>query len=154
MAKYLELKVPPLMLMVVIGFLMIIGSGLLPDVDIYDWVRVPLFVLVLSAGAIFCFMGVREFRKCKTTVDPRYPEKASMLVDSGIYKVSRNPMYVGFALLLVSIVIFLASPVLLLGVWVFVAYMNRFQIVPEETILTTTFGEQYTGYRQQVRRWL
>ncbi len=133
---------------------MIVASGYLPKVSIHPWIRVASSAVTLMAGMYFCFSGVLEFRRHKTTVDPRYPDNVSKFVDSGIYTLSRNPMYVGFALILISIVFFLSSPVLLLGVIAFVMYMNRFQIEPEEVHLSEAFGERYEAYKQKVRRWL
>ena len=105
-------------------------------------------------GSYFCVSGVIEFRRHKTTVDPRYPDNVTELVDTGIYRISRNPMYVGFALLLLSIALFLRSPILISGMVVFVAYMNRYQIIHEESYLSKAFGPKYDEYKHKVRRWL
>ena len=98
--------------------------------------------------------GVVSFRQAQTIVNPLKPETASALVRSGIYQYSRNPMYVGFALLLLAWACYLASPVALFGLLGFVLYMNRFQISPEERALATLYGSEYQVYQTQVRRWL
>jgi protein-S-isoprenylcysteine O-methyltransferase Ste14 len=98
--------------------------------------------------------GFVAFRHAKTTVNPLSPANSSSLVTSGIYRFTRNPMYVGLALVLLAWALFLSSPWSLLGPLVFVLYINRFQIVPEERILSGIFGEAYSAYRTKVRRWL
>ncbi|MDR6576679.1 protein-S-isoprenylcysteine O-methyltransferase Ste14 [Pseudomonas extremaustralis] len=82
------------------------------------------------------------------------PQQASALVEAGIYRYSRNPMYLGFAIILAAWALVLASPLTLLGVVAFVLYMNRFQITPEEWALEALFGESFARYRARVRRWL
>lgn len=150
----LDLKIPPLFLVVTIGILMVFASDYLPRVEVVNWISFLTALAVVVAGVIFCICGVWQFRKNKTTVDPRYPANTSHLVDSGIYSLSRNPMYVGFSLFLLSIVLLLRSPVLILGVLIFIMYMNRFQIASEEIFLSKSFGERYELYKQRVRRWL
>ena len=98
--------------------------------------------------------GFYEFQKAKTTFNPMTPDAASSVVTSGIYHVSRNPMYVGFLLLLTTWAIFLSHPLPFLFLPVFVTYMNRFQISPEERALSAKFGEEYDAYKRSVRRWL
>jgi protein-S-isoprenylcysteine O-methyltransferase Ste14 len=111
-------------------------------------------VLVALAGAAVCGLGVLAFRRARTTVNPLAPETASALVATGIYRHSRNPMYVGFALLLLGWALFLGSLVALLAVPAFVLWMNRLQIAPEEAALEQRFGDEFRRYRHSVRRWL
>ena len=73
---------------------------------------------------------------------------------AGIYRVSRNPMYLGFAILLLAWAVFLASPWMLLGVPAFMMFISRFQIQPEERALESLFGEEFRDYKARVRRWL
>jgi len=95
-----------------------------------------------------------SFQKAKTTFNPLKPDAASSLVASGIYRVSRNPMYVGFLLVLTGWAMWLSHPLPFLFLPIFVGYMNRFQISPEERVLSAKFGEEYDTYKQSVRRWL
>ncbi len=81
------------------------------------------------------------------------PESTSSLVTSGIYKCTRNPMYVGLLFVLVAWAVFLSSAWLLVGPLIFVLYMNRFQIAPEERMLSQMFGTTYSTYKGTVRRW-
>lgn len=152
--KNLELKIPPLLLVVLCAVLMLLASRVLPGIALSPVVQWGVSVPVLVLALYFLLFGVLEFRRHKTTVDPRFPQKVSALVDSGVYAVSRNPMYVGFALLLVALVVLLASPWLASVVLLFVWYMNRFQIEPEERVLSALFGDGYVQYQSRVRRWV
>ncbi|NER62664.1 isoprenylcysteine carboxylmethyltransferase family protein [Pseudomonas sp. MAFF212427] len=98
--------------------------------------------------------GVLSFRRARTTVNPLKPETASALVRSGVYRYTRNPMYLGFATVLVAWAILLAWPPALLGVLGFVVYMNLFQIGPEERALARRFGGEFAQYCNGVRRWV
>jgi protein-S-isoprenylcysteine O-methyltransferase Ste14 len=82
------------------------------------------------------------------------PEIASSLVTSGAYRFTRNPMYLGLCLLLVAWALFLSSLLAFVGPLLFILYMNRFQIAPEETALSTIFGEEFANYKAKVRRWI
>lgn len=82
------------------------------------------------------------------------PGKASALVTGSVYRLSRNPMYVGLALLLAAWAVYLSMLWPFLGPVLFVLYMNRFQIGPEERVMRGKFGEDYAAYAARVRRWL
>jgi protein-S-isoprenylcysteine O-methyltransferase Ste14 len=73
---------------------------------------------------------------------------------SGIYRISRNPMYLGFFLLLTGLAIFLSNVIAIVILPLFILYMNRFQIEPEERVLTYLFGQEFVDYKLRVRRWL
>lgn len=105
-------------------------------------------------GITAAFMGVAEFRRARTTVDPTDPGKSSALVTHGIYRLTRNPMYLGFLLLLLAWCVELANLLALAGPVAFQLYMNRFQIEPEERMLEERFGADYVDYRRRVRRWV
>ena len=150
----LELKIPPVALAVIVALTMWGASLVSPAI------RLP-FAARAIAAAVFALMGsgislagVAAFRRAKTTVNPTMPGSASTLVRSGIYRVSRNPMYLGFLLILLGWAAFLASPVALILVGSFVIYMNAFQIRAEERALTAIFGNQFAEYTADVRRWL
>ena len=116
----------------------------------------PLFAasVVALIGVAFDIAGIVSFHRAKTTVNPLRPEKATSLVSSGVYRLTRNPMYVGMLLLLMAWAIYLNSPWALLGPLAFVLYMNRFQIGPEEQALEALFGDDFLDYKRRVRRWL
>jgi protein-S-isoprenylcysteine O-methyltransferase Ste14 len=150
----LELKIPPVILMLGVGFLMWLASLILPGIQLPDYLRLTCAVALSIAGVFFAVTGVYAFKQTQTTLDPTTPTNASSLVTVGVYKRTRNPMYVGLFFFLLSWGMFLSniySLVLSLG---FVLYMNRFQIRPEEKALTTIFGAAFIDYKQRVRRWL
>jgi protein-S-isoprenylcysteine O-methyltransferase Ste14 len=105
-------------------------------------------------GVATAIQGVIEFRRARTTVDPRDPRKSTAIVTSGIYRFTRNPMYLGFLLVLVSWSVYLSNLCAAVGPVLFILYMNRFQIEPEERILSARFGEVYDAYKAAARRWL
>ena len=119
----------------------------------------PLLVTVLTAGTLILGLiipiaGSIAFRKVKTTINPLKPEQASTLVKTGVFHYSRNPMYLGLSLVLTAWAISLSSLAALLLVPVFMLYIDRFQIQPEERALAAKFGDEFDAYRQSVRRWL
>jgi protein-S-isoprenylcysteine O-methyltransferase Ste14 len=116
--------------------------------------KLPVAIVLAVAGGLVALAGVVAFRRHRTTVNPFTPEQSSSLVDGGIYRFSRNPMYLGFLLALVGWWTYLANWVAALLLPVFVAYMNRFQIQPEERALTERFGGEFLAYCKKVRRWL
>lgn len=148
-------RIPPPLVAALFGLLMWLAARHLPgalELPI-EW-RTSLALVVLLAGIAICLAGVLSFRRARTTVNPLKPETASALVSSGVYKYTRNPMYLGFATVLTAWSIFLAWPPALLGVLGFVIYMNLFQIGPEERALASLFGRAFTQYCSRVRRWL
>ena len=117
-------------------------------------VRVGAALVLVGVGACFDVAGLLAFRKAKTTVNPLAPNRSTAVVSTGVYRITRNPMYLGMALILLGLALYLASPWALLGPLVFAAFITRFQIQPEERALTARFGAAYTAYCTQVRRWL
>lgn len=150
----LENRIPPPLVASLFGMLMWLAALQLPSGPALtiEW-RIGVGLAVLLVGATVCLAGVLSFHRARTTVNPLKPETASALVSSGIYRYTRNPMYLGFATVLVAGSIFLAWPALL-GVLGFVLYMNRFQIAPEERALTKLFGDDFAQYCNRVRRWI
>jgi protein-S-isoprenylcysteine O-methyltransferase Ste14 len=117
-------------------------------------VRLWAAVAFALAGIGFSIAGVASFKRAKTTVNPTKPQLTSSLVTSGVYSVTRNPMYVGLLLVLIAFAIFLSSAWAFLGPAAYFLYIARFQIAPEERALATLFGAEYAGYLTRVRRWL
>lgn len=150
----LELKVPPPVLVALCMLLMWGVSRLFPGLDWTIPGSVALAGLLAVAGVLIAVAGVMNFRQAKTTASPTAPERSTVLVRSGIYRSSRNPMYLGLALVLAAWAVWLQSPMAFLVLPGFVLYINRFQIRPEERLLREKFGSEYTRYCQAVRRWL
>lgn len=150
----LELRIPPVVLVLLIGAAMSGLTRLFPQADVaIPGRRVWIAVFVALALAI-TIAGVAAFRRHETTVDPRTPEQATTLVSGGIYRLSRNPMYLGFLLLLAGWAFYVSNWAAALLLPVFVIYMNRFQIRPEERALQARFGAEFEKYTAAVRRWL
>lgn len=150
----LELKVPPLLLALVLAVAMWLSVTRLPSLAmILPW-RQGLAIAVAGVGLLFVLAGGYAFRKVETTVNPTKPAAASSVVVTGVYRISRNPMYVGALLALTGWAVFLSHPLPFLFLPVFVAYMNRFQISPEERALSAKFGAEYETYKHAVRRWI
>lgn len=117
----------------------------------HGWV-VSLFVCIL--GLTIIGISGMQFRQASTTVNPLTPDKTNTLVVTGIYAYSRNPMYVGFFLFLVSVEILIANFVALIFLPLFIVVINRLQIQPEEKALERMFGDEYRQYLKDVRRWI
>jgi protein-S-isoprenylcysteine O-methyltransferase Ste14 len=116
--------------------------------------RTLFSVSVVVAGAVIGVLGIASFIRAKTTINPMKPDLSSSLVVSGIYRFTRNPMYLAFLLGLLGWAIFLSNALAFFLLPAFIVYMNRFQIEPEEKALARLFGEQFVAYRSRVRRWL
>jgi protein-S-isoprenylcysteine O-methyltransferase Ste14 len=150
----LRLKIPPLALAVFAATLMWLASWTAPAFDFIFPAKSVFGVGLALIGAITCVAGVVAFRRAKTTVNPMKPDSASSLVVSGIYRYTRNPMYLGILLILLGWAAFLSNWLALLVPPAFVLYMNRFQISPEERVLASLFAHDYAEYCAKVRRWL
>ncbi|GGW54589.1 methyltransferase family protein [Alishewanella tabrizica] len=150
----LELKVPPIIQMVITASLMWILAVLLPTMSIAFFASALVALVLASIGVAVAILGVQAFLAADTTIDPRIPNQSSSLVTKGVYSISRNPMYVGFLLMLVGWGVFLFNIVSFLLLPLFVMYMNRFQITPEERYMRKKFGQEYSQYAAAVRRWV
>ena len=150
----LRLKIPPVaqgITAVILFWLLDRYAPLFQVKFIYQNIAASAFA---GLGAIAALSGVFTFIKLNTTVDPRCLEKANELVIMGIYKYSRNPMYLGLLLVITGVAVYFGA---LSGIFViplFVVFINKYQIVPEEEALEEKFGESFIHYAQKVRRWL
>ena len=151
---FLELKIPP----VIVGAVVFALQWLIAE-------TVSSLALTIPMGrffAVFCVMlgfcialyGVISFRLASTTVNPHTPHKTSALVCSGLYSRTRNPMYLGMALVLSGWAFYLENPLGFGCIPLFIAYMNAFQIVPEERHLRERFPDEFESYRAKTRRWI
>ncbi|MCB9771659.1 MAG: isoprenylcysteine carboxylmethyltransferase family protein [Candidatus Omnitrophica bacterium] len=150
----LVLKIPPIVLVGFTATLMWLVSLAAPSFPLSIPAKNLCMGVLVSTGAIISGLGVASFRRAKTTVNPMKPESSCVLVDSGIYGLTRNPMYLGFCLGLLGWAVFLSNFFAFLLLPAFMLYMNRFQIEPEEKILAATFGQPFIDYKTKVRRWL
>lgn len=150
----LELKIPPLLLWGLFGAAIFTLGRFLPTLNL-TLSNLPLISLsLMMLGIGIMFAGVFEFRMAKTTMDPRTPNKTSRIVNTGIYRLTRNPMYLGMLVALAGLSLWHVNLMGFLFVLTFYTYITRFQIKPEERILLNHFGDEYAAYMAQVRRWL
>ena len=150
----LELKIPPVAMVFFVAFLMWVGAVYVPGLNVqirFQSIAIGVFGIL---GVISCSLGILEFKRAKTTVNPTKPETSSSLVTSGIYKYTRNPMYLGFLLILAGWEAAIGGILSFLLLPGFVLYLNRFQIKPEERALVAIFGNEFTNYCAEVRRWI
>lgn len=153
LAAALEHKVPPPLIGALCALLMWLICGMPPLTGKPPLLLVPALALVVL-GLMVEAAGVLSFRRARTTVNPFAPERTVNIVSSGIYRLSRNPMYLGMVCILTGWAVWLWQVQAVLGMVLFVAWITRFQIIPEEQVLTQKFGTEYRQYRQRVRRWV
>jgi protein-S-isoprenylcysteine O-methyltransferase Ste14 len=151
----LELKILPDIVLLFTAAVMWVAARFSPPL-----VNLPLSARVVAA-VIFCIAGLAivqaaglEFRRLNTSTDPLRPGTSSALATSGIYRVTRNPMYLGMTIVLLGWGLFLMNLVSLALVSFFIFYINSFQIPPEERVLADRFGDAYLAYKKKVGRWL
>ena len=146
----LELKIPPPLVALCIALAMWLTSRIVRPIDVPHLLRIGAALAFLVVGIGFDVAGLVSFMRARTTVNPLRPAATSALVVSGVYRLTRNPMYLGLLLVLVA----WANGVAYLLAPLFVLYIGRFQIVPEERMLADKFGTDFAAYRARVRRWL
>jgi protein-S-isoprenylcysteine O-methyltransferase Ste14 len=152
--KKLENRIPPPLVF------LLVGASMWPigRTSFHIPMGQPLHLALVAAFAIpagiTAALGIGAFARAKTTIDPVHVDQASTLVTTGIYGLTRNPMYVGLTLLLCAWAAWLAAPLAVVGPLAFVAFITRFQIIPEERFLVSHFGVAYEQYCSRVRRWI
>jgi len=152
--QWLELKIPPLLVWLVMAGAMLGVAYLAPGLS-FTLAGSSAFALALAGlGGAVAVAGVIAFRAKRTTVNPLTPGASSTVVSNGVYRLSRNPMYLGFLLALAGWAVYLSNAGAALLLPAFVAYMTRYQIKPEERALLAKFGSEFADYRSRVRRWL
>lgn len=149
----LENRIPPPLVFLLTAVSMWLVTLALAPLDIIGSFRWPLIALFLLM-ALVAPLGIVEFRRARTTIDPINIEKASALVTTGVFGLTRNPMYLGMAFLLIAWGIYLSVPWTWAAPALFVLFITRFQILPEERVMAAKFGPVYTSYRARVRRWI
>jgi len=111
-------------------------------------------ILILLIGMLILINPIFKFIKSKTTIDPIKFKKVNKLITSGIYKYSRNPMYLGLLMIVISTSIFYLNIFSITTPFLFYFWINRFQIKREEIFLTEKFGKEYVSYKTKTRRWI
>lgn len=154
MRTNLELLVPPPLLFLATALLMwlvaVFTTFARIDIPARSIVGTTAFVL----GVLIDVTGFLQFRRARTTINPMKIDTTSSLVTTGLYRLSRNPMYVGQVLVLFAWGVYLQNVVAFTLILVFIVWIDRFQIVPEERVLQAKFGRAFSAYKENVRRWL
>lgn len=152
--QFLETKVPAPVVAIAIA----IGMWFLPCAESVSGAIEPVRTVAMDfasqVSAVIALAAFGAFWRARTTINPLKPERASVLVTHGIYRFTRNPMYLSLLLLLISYASQLWSWEAFAGPIVYVAYVTRFQIIPEEKILESKFGSEFAAYKRKVRRWI
>jgi len=151
MKKYLNTKIPP---PIVTLFCIVIIYLFESQIEYSEPDLKAVGIIFLILGLIVIFSAVFKFIKTKTTVDPTRPHKTSNLVISGIYKITRNPMYLGMLFLIMAYAIYNNNVIGCIIIPIFIFYINKFQIEPEEIEMRKKFGESFENYCKKVNRWL
>lgn len=154
MLQRLELTVPPPLVMLATGALMWALARISPALTLPDPLRTAGVIGLTVLSAAVALAGVFAFQRARTTIHPLQPDRTTALVQSGIYRFSRHPMYLGLLGLLMAWSLWLTAPLALLGPLLFVAWIQRFQIIPEERALAARFGVEFETYRRRVRTWI
>lgn len=150
----LETRVPPPLVAAIVAATMFLARGQGPALPLDRPWRIALAAALATAGLAFALPAVVAFRRARTTVNPHRLDRVSALVTGGVFALSRNPMYLGLALVLAGWATFLGGLAGFLGPVAFVAWITRFQIVPEERLLAARFGDAFHAWRRRVRRWI
>ena len=155
--KFLELKCPPPIVLILSSLLAWLASQrswefVLQQFNALDNLLWPLVFVI--AGIALALAGVKEFAEQQTTVNPLDPNLSSSLVTSGVFQLTRNPMYLGMLLVSLGWADLLDNFLAYSGALIFFTYISAFQIKPEEAIMAEKFGEAFNQYCRSVRRWL
>lgn len=150
----LEARIPPPVIAAVAALVTWLIARWTPQLVLdVEW-RANAAIGVAAIGVATVVAGAIQFHRARTTLTPLDPGAASSLVVTGIYRYTRNPMYLGLAIVLLAWTIYLSHPLSALGVIAFAAYIHRFQIIPEERALRALFPGAFEAYARDVRRWI
>ena len=152
--KQLGLLIPPPVIVLLSGLLMWLLAQFFPVLNGSWPANILISSLFVVIGLAIALNGIMTFKRGKTTVNPKRPIDTARLINTGIYRYSRNPMYLGMLFLLMAWAVQLGNIISIVGIIVYIAYMTRFQIMPEERALQAKFSDDFLEYKKQVRRWL
>jgi protein-S-isoprenylcysteine O-methyltransferase Ste14 len=154
MTAALDTKVPPPIVAATVAVAVWAVSSLGPALPGSSEARGMTALALAALGMAFDLSAIVAFLRARTTINPMTPDRTTALVTTGVYRLTRNPMYVGLALLLTAWAVYRGAWIGLVGPIVFVAYITRFQIVPEERAMERRFGDDWRAWAGRVRRWL
>ena len=148
----METKIPPPIVTLIFGLAIYLSRKIFPEIEIQYASFFGMFLLLL--GFFILISAVKLFRNDQTTVNPLSPEQATKLVTNGIFKLSRNPMYLGMAVILASVAVFFNIIGGIIFMALFCYYITKFQIIPEEIVMNKLFGDEFEKYKNKTRRWI
>ena len=148
----IKTKFPPPLVALTFGFLINYTKNIFPKIEIKNEIIFGSFMII--SGLIIILSAIILFKKYQTTITPLNPSNATKLITDGIYKFSRNPMYLGLLLVLVGISIILNLTGGFFFILLFILYINLFQIIPEENAMVDLFKDEFLEYKKNVRRWI
>ena len=146
------IKIPPPLIVLILVISIFFSSKKIDLIHIPF--QLPISIFILSVGILIFINPVLQFIKSKTTINPIKLEETNKLVTSGIFKYSRNPMYLGMLMIIISTSIFYLNIYSILTPFLFILWINKFQIKREEVFLTKKFGKEYLSYKNKTRKWL
>jgi protein-S-isoprenylcysteine O-methyltransferase Ste14 len=152
--NFLELKIPPPVVFLAFAGLMWLLATAFPWASFALPAKKAIALAVAAAAGLFAGTSILSFLRAGTTLHPDKPGRTTKLVVTGVYAITRNPMYLSLLFVLIGWAIYLANFAAVVPVPFFVAYLNRFQIKPEERALASLFGGEFEAYSKRVRRWL
>ena len=152
--KTLELKIPPVVTMIVVAMVMILLAQVFPEFTLTFSLKKELSIVIVIAGILVAMSGVWAFHNARTTLNPLLPSDTKSIVSYGIFKVSRNPMYLGFLISLIGLAVYLLNIIAFVSIFVFKIFMDELHIKPEEKVLQKKFGKAYSDYLDKVPRWI
>ena len=142
---------PPILVLILVSFNYFSSK----KIDLFNLPYQNLIsILILLIGMLILINPIFKFIKSKTTIDPIKFKKVNKLITTGIYKYSRNPMYLGLLMIVTSTSLFYLNIFSITTPILFYFWINRFQIKREEIFLTEKFGKEYSLYKAKTRRWL
>lgn len=148
----LENKIPPPIIALVVGIIISASSAIIKPFNIYG---IEFVAIVIMAGSfLIIILSINKFKKENTTINPMDLTQTIKLVVTGTFALSRNPMYLGLAGILIGVTLFLKAWLGFIAIPIFIMYINKYQIAPEEKILTEKFKDDYISYCSKVKRWI
>ena len=145
-------RIPPPLIAMLCVLIIFLSKSIFPSF-VFSY-KLQLGIFVSTIGFLLLIVSIKSFIDNKTTINPLNLKKSTYLVTSGVFRFSRNPMYLGMLLFLLGTAIILNIIGGLIISILFIFYMNYFQIIPEEKALQNLFGKNYRNYRKTVRRWI
>jgi len=150
----MKLKIPPPVQLLFSAFLIWIISIYGDNFRLNFKYNNEISLFFLIAGVLIIGVSIVTFSMADTTITPLHPDKSNHLVTTGIYQYTRNPMYLGLLLILFSIGLYLQNLACMFVLPIYVWFISKYQILPEEELLFKLFGQDYTNYQDNVRRWI